>query len=461
MYKPGKKQLRLDPLQSLPNLSDLRNLLRQADRAKSYTVELPWRSQKTSTAYSLTVRVEFHGGDPVWTLYEGLGSDSHVVWSSRVGDVELLYDVLSLSLPSESEAGRLPAALTATQTLNTFKLPEPETVPGSSGPAQAEVPDVKQNPEPMPQQLPVHPQPLPPGYQAYPQPWPPGSSYPPGYGAPTIPSYSHPTTPSYPYTQPMVPGYDKAASPSTTPAAALLGAITPDSDLLKKRPNILIGHFLIEAGLIPEPTLNAALQLQEMVKEGTLTPQQAAEAVRRAHSRGGQFDQDIFLANPQEKAGKEARQIAPPLGEILVGAGLISIEALKAALNLQEVVRGGALTKEEAVEAFIKEHFGAGKGGSASEEKRAIELLRQAGLLNEQDMQAAEAVRNKHGGEVAKILAAAGKMDSITYEAAKTCVNLIGEERLKLEQAIIALHYCQRSRISFEEAVQELGWEKP
>ena len=90
-----------------------------------------------------------------------------------------------------------------------------------------------------------------------------------------------------------------------------------------------------------------------------------------------------------------------------------------------------------------------------------LELLNKAKLIQDQDLQTATTVRKKHGGEVWKILVAAGKLDNITYEAATTCQTLMDEDRLKVEQAIIALHFCQRSRVSFDEAIVELGWEKP
>ena len=131
-----------------------------------------------------------------------------------------------------------------------------------------------------------------------------------------------------------------------------------DSDLIAKRPNVLLGEFLVQAGLIPEGTLKAALQLQEMVRSGTLSTRQAAEAVRRAHNRGGEVEQ--FSASTPTKEPGIAKIDAPPLGEILVEAGLIRFVILKAVLNLQEVVRTGALSKEDAIQAFIQEHFGKG-----------------------------------------------------------------------------------------------------
>ncbi len=238
--------------------------------------------------------------------------------------------------------------------------------------------------------------------------------------------------------------------------------------MLAKRPNFLLGHFLVEAGLIPEPTLDAALQLQEMVKTGSLNPKQAGEAVRRAHTRGGKVDTNTFTATPAKKIdSKDIEGTAPPLGQVLIEAGLISVPVLKAALNLQEVVRTGALTREEALEAFIREHYGVDAKSARkaiaknSMDSKVIGLLVKAGLLTEQDVQTAQAVKKKHGGDIVKILTAAGKLDKNLLGAANQTNDLIEQKRLKVEQAIIALHYCERMRVSFDDAVEEMGWEKP
>jgi hypothetical protein len=328
----------------------------------------------------------------------------------------------------------------------------------------------------------------PPGYQQPPG-YPPGYAQPPGYqqqpGYP--PGYAQPTDPNQPYNpypqaqpqyqqgyppqqyqqQGQAPPYQQQYQQQGAYGAPIdttgqIPRMSADSDLIAKRPNILLGEFLVQAGLIPEATLEAALQLQELVRSGSLGTRQAAEAVRRAHNRGGELEQ--FSASTTKEAGL-GKIDAPPLGEILVEAGLIRFVILKAVLNLQEVVRTGALSKEDAIQAFIQEHFGkSGKPEEKADEdtgKRAIELLNKAKLIQDQDLQTALSVRKKHGGELWKILVAAGKLDNVTYEAANTCQKLLTENRLKIEQAIIALHYCQRSRVSFDEAIGELGWEKP
>ncbi|MFX8879627.1 hypothetical protein ABTM72_20100, partial [Acinetobacter baumannii] len=67
----------------------------------------------------------------------------------------------------------------------------------------------------------------------------------------------------------------------------------------------------------------------------------------------------------------------------------------------------------------------------------------------------------KHGGDIVQMLTAAGKIDATTYKAAELCVPLIAENKMKVEQCIIALGYCSRSRVDFDSALEEMGWENP
>jgi hypothetical protein len=134
---------------------------------------------------------------------------------------------------------------------------------------------------------------------------------------------------------------------------------------------------------------------------------------------------------------------------------------------LQEVVRSGAMTKDDACKALYAECFGANKGSGVKENEedtpqanRVIRLLLKAGIIADQDIIRAKNIFHKHGGKVSKIIIASGKVDQATFNAATECEALISADKIKVERAIIALHYCQRSRTSFKEAVKELGWEK-
>ena len=95
------------------------------------------------------------------------------------------------------------------------------------------------------------------------------------------------------------------------------------------------------------------------------------------------------------------------------------------------------------------------------ETQAAFKLLEQAGLLTQDDIKTAQGVRGKHGGDLVSILEAAQKLDNQTLEAAKICNSFEKEGSLKLEQCVILLNYCSRSRVSFDEAISELNWKNP
>jgi hypothetical protein len=320
--------------------------------------------------------------------------------------------------------------------------------------------------------------PPPPGYPVYPTPYP-GYSYPafppasdqsgqPAYPPPGYPVYPTPY-PAYAY-PPMPAAPPSAPAPSTAgtlpvqtgPPVASQSDLTPPQEVQKaetiaKKPNILLGHFLVEAGLVPEPTLDAALRVQELVKTGAFTNSQAAEAVRRAHQRGGALDE-----NP--KSGKRPanlKSIGPPLGQILVEAGLITVSVLKESLRLQELIRTGKMSQEDACKTLYDEHVGVeAKEDKADEDSprinRVIRLLVNTGILSNQDLVTARNTRHKSGGKVSTILLSAQKIDKKIFEAAEECEVLFTEEKIDLEQATAALKECKKRNVKFRYIADEM-----
>jgi len=656
MYRP-KKYVRLEPLARTPRLADIRNLLEEGRKSRSCTIEQPWKSEKLKLAFSLTVRVELGStSEPIWTLYEGEGNMSRVMWSTGFGDVELLYDVLTLSLPSDgpnifdpnsrpsnyeptgstsssrsnqlfnpaedagseserfsasssstsipaipSNTGERPASFyesgvraannsdaysdastasgsypphlaeseffTAEQPISvdntqsdskmrtsefmiepaniSIEVGQPRSESQLTPPANPEFPSQFQSQEisipagyyqqqagqppvaPGAPQYPQGGQPMPPAQPG--QPPQPGFGYPPGYNYQPVPGQPYPPQAPYPMPPGYVypPGYPPVNYPpgygypsgypypaSTVPLNYGPGAVTPPPDpyannlmmpspeLMNKRPMVMLGTFLVEAGLVPKTTIDAALQVQALVSQGTLSAMKAAEAVRRAHQRGGFVEPENIQSTVQPN--ESVVRVKPQLGQVLVMAGIISAAQLKAGLRMQDAMRTGALTMEQAVttlhnelgneskpkapepetgaQTFEKDRSQTGSGqartqtnagasntGSklqppaeveepdSEEAKKALTLLTQAGLLTEVDLEAANRVRTTRGGELTKILAAAGKVDKLTIEAATTCQRFIEGGHLRVDQAIMALHYCQRMRVPFEEAASELG----
>lgn len=328
----------------------------------------------------------------------------------------------------------------------------------------------------------------PPGYPAnYPQNYPPQypnvpfgpPGYPPGYPA----NYQYPNAPGQNFPQGYPPNYvvppqsvpgEFLSTASSVPVSYGPGGVPvaadpygnmgmlPHPELIKKRPIVMLGTFLVEAGLVPSSTIDAALQVQALVSQGTLSAMKAAEAVRRAHQRGGYVEPE----NIQSAATSEAIvRVKPQLGQVLVMAGIITARQLKAGLRLQEAMHAGAMTMQEAVASLHKELSLAGQPVPVSEAEKVdpeevrkiVALLKQAGMLSDSDIEAATRADASGGANVIKVLLASSKLDQLTIDAATSCQRFIDGGHLRPDQAFMALHYCQRMRVTFEEAANELA----
>ncbi|MBU6453053.1 MAG: serine/threonine protein kinase [Cyanobacteria bacterium REEB67] len=233
-------------------------------------------------------------------------------------------------------------------------------------------------------------------------------------------------------------------------------------------------HILVDSEELPKATLEAAVKVQKMIRDGTLTLTQAADALQKAHLNHGKID--IQARSPSEAPSGPV--VDTPLEAVLVEAGLISNAVWRTLLALQTQMRSGAMTKEEAAIEFRKRHpkvpkiangNGAASGTSDWRKPAAaavevnptspVDLLKHAGIVTEQDIEAARKMDAEKGNKLEKHLVAMGKIDTKTVLASYQCMTLLSNNKLRIEQAVIALNFCQRSRVSFSEAVKELGWE--
>ena len=223
-------------------------------------------------------------------------------------------------------------------------------------------------------------------------------------------------------------------------------------------------HILVETDTLPRSTLEAAVQIQKMLREGTITLAEAASAINRAHVTGGEKDIQK-LASPREHTSSLV--VDTPLEAVLVEAGLISNAVWRTLLQLQAAIRSGEMTKDEAVQEFRKRHPKAPpKEAKPPEPEKApivvptnpVDMLKQAGIITQADLDAAKKQAAEKGTKLEKVLVSMGKIDTKTVLASYQCMTLLSTKKLKLEQAVIALNFCERMRVDFSEAVQELGW---
>jgi hypothetical protein len=218
-----------------------------------------------------------------------------------------------------------------------------------------------------------------------------------------------------------------------------------DYALLTHNANILLGELIFEAGLITEPALEAALKVQEFVREERMSPTQACEILKKHHGLGASIDnyltpEDFDIESGNTKTAKKPLGTKGP-----------TVSAVKPAGSGAGAAKAGAKGNEPELP----------KAEKIKLQLASFDLLQKAGLLKNDDLQSAHSVYKKHGGDIVQMLTAAGKMDATTYKAAEACIPLIHDNKMKVEQCIIALNYCQRSRVDFDSALDELGWENP
>ncbi len=507
----------------MPPMSVVKGQLDECQQKKGMQIEQAWTTSKPGQKFVLIAQLQEGSKQPVWTLYEENDTGSKMHWSQPFdpNDYTMMYDVVCMSAPDPGasvgipdqlkpgnepkKAGPQPArsatGLPATApAMGGSAYPSPAAAVGYPSPAAGGYPSpagasgfpapaagsgypAPAAPPVYPAQAPAAPPPAPPanypppgGYQQQqpqyaapqpPAPYPPGyQPYPgaqqpqqapyqqpyPGNAQPWQQGYAAPQQP-YPGQAPMnsMGGAGSTYAPSASYASqfdqTVGGSAMVDYGLLSHNANILLGELMFEAGLITEPTLEAALKIQEFVREERMSPTQACEILKKHHGLGASIDNYL---SPEDFDIESGNAKAPKKSSTSKAAGSTAVKPSGAtgAAGAKPAVKGSGqpeLPKAEKIKLQLA----------------SFDLLQKAGLLKNDDLQTAHAVYKKHGGDIVQMLTAAGKMDATTYKAAEACIPLIHDNKMKVEQCIIALNYCQRSRVDFDSALDELGWENP
>lgn len=91
-----KNHIKLSPLSSTPNVEELKQLFAEVKKTRNCSIELPWAVDMLR--FALDVCINLGNQEPVWTLYQGDGVQSHVVWGAPFTDIYLLREVVALSI---------------------------------------------------------------------------------------------------------------------------------------------------------------------------------------------------------------------------------------------------------------------------------------------------------------------------------------------------------------------------
>lgn len=249
-----------------------------------------------------------------------------------------------------------------------------------------------------------------------------------------------------------------------------------------------VGRMLVLTGVISHSTLARAIEYQVLVREGKMAYGAAVNALKAEGHRELAIDDNakqLGMAIDKKRRVRlgellmlsglltendllnvvEAGLSKPaPLGEIVVGMGLITQAILTKALELQTQVENSQIDVRAAAEQL--QEMGASQTlkhtpkmpsknkGDAS--ARLGDLLQQSGLVNEMDIDQAIDLSARYPTMLGKMLVVTGAIDEGTLLAALRCQYLVRNGLISVQSAVTALQYAQRHRISLDDALEDL-----
>lgn len=255
-----------------------------------------------------------------------------------------------------------------------------------------------------------------------------------------------------------------------------------------------LGRILALTKKINDSLLCSCLNAQILLRDNKISREQAVQGLKAAHLR--QIDIEDVLADhgdykPAPKAKirlgemfvlagildeesiMEAIEMGlvknEPVGQVLVNKEQTSMALLDSALKLQEMVDNGKLTPLNTAEVLRQVHSRniplsqavAEMGLQKATPEHSIELsdlLKQSGLISEDDIREAFRASMSNSNLLGKILTITGFLDEDTLNAATRAQFLVRQGYLEKDQAMIALNYCNRMGRSLDEALMDLGW---
>jgi tetratricopeptide (TPR) repeat protein len=260
----------------------------------------------------------------------------------------------------------------------------------------------------------------------------------------------------------------------------------------QSKTNLPIGRILVATGDISERLLATALNIQALIREGTLTRANGYQALRESRAR-----EIATVATPTSKGFYELQSSsAPMLGDLLVLAGFLSERQLTQAIE-QSLISlkpiGVVLTEQKILSSaqldsvlFVQSDIGRGdlkladakpilvalRNGMAlaqaykEQKNKQLEskvsssltlgnFLKLLGTLSDVDLNQAIEQALKNPQIVRQILAISGVFDDSSLERSTRCYQL-HLEGLDFNSVSVLFNYAQTHNISVEQGMQEL-----
>jgi hypothetical protein len=258
-----------------------------------------------------------------------------------------------------------------------------------------------------------------------------------------------------------------------------------------KSSHIPLGRTLVLMGLVSPSVMATALNAQVLLRSREIRKTEAVQGIKIALTRRVSLEQALIQEGTYQprsecwlrlgelfalagmlsetdnlwavEASLEERR---PFGQILLEAGLVLSKQLDAALELQRMISEKLITGEQAAELMkgvnsynmtVQEaykqlkHFGS----------QVVSLLKMSNIINDAQINNAKQRSVEPIVDLSVYLYEMGVIDAHTLRLGRDCLKLIREDQLKINQVVVLLNYCTRSRIGIQDALQELAWDEP
>lgn len=280
-----------------------------------------------------------------------------------------------------------------------------------------------------------------------------------------------------------------------------------------------LGRILTLMGIVSHPEIVRVVDLQSMIRMGRLSHEEAIEylkddlealtpkaetpglksagsqapvpvtkgsnaafiAAEQPNSRNIRLGELLILAgilteSDMMNAVELSLTRSEPLGAILIQLGLITTDQLRLALTLQESISTGSMDVQSATDTLLMETGNSlvpklsdieDSPGlirsrlieqSDAPKLRIGELLKLCGFVLEEEIQSSIALARDYPSVLGRMLVVNGYIDESTLLAALRCQFMVRNKLITVEQAVQAMQYAKQSKLSFDDALDELGF---
>lgn len=259
-----------------------------------------------------------------------------------------------------------------------------------------------------------------------------------------------------------------------------------------------LGRVLTFKHWVAQGLIEAALNVQVLVRDGLITREQGIRALRHAKGPHWRIEEPLQAMGleieakekPSVRIGELFTQAdlisesdllssievglseGVPVGQVLVATGLVNQTVLEAALGLQDMVRNEVLGIVEAVQALKL----VAENGMSLEQSLAqvspppaviddviglMEILKLSGFLTDAALDHAIKSDPRIVKPFEGVLLNTGNVTEATLQVACRCRALMNDGFITAEQAIVALHYWRWSGASLADILERFGWKSP